>query len=91
MDHDTGGCPLMVGEASLCPMSVFDHITTWQSIFTFNLLEIFTFIALAVACVRFWLPVLKPERPPGYRRRSYPALPLLQELFSKGILHPKAP
>ena len=91
MDHATGGCPFMQGETSLCPMSVLDHITSWQNKFTIALVEILTFALPVLVFVRMWLIVPKPERPSGYRRRSYPVPPVLQELFSSGILHPKVP
>jgi hypothetical protein len=91
MDHSMGGCPFMQGETSMCPMSIFDHLSSWQSTFTALPLEIPTFIVPVLALAWFWLAVPKPERPPGYRRRFYPATPLLQELFSSGILNPKAP
>lgn len=91
MDHDGGGCPFMQGGTSLCPMSVFDHIASWQSTFTIVLIEILIFAIPVLVLVWAWLVIPKPERPPGYRRRSYPATPFLQELFSSGILNPKAP
>ncbi|KND51884.1 MAG: hypothetical protein ABA06_01325 [Parcubacteria bacterium C7867-001] len=91
MDHSMGGCPFMQGEASLCSMSILDHLTNWQQTFAITLVEVLTFAIPVLAVAWLWLTVLKPERPPGYRRRFYPAPPLLQELFSSGILHPKAP
>jgi hypothetical protein len=91
MDHSMGGCPFMQGETSICPMSVLDHLSSWQSTFTTLVVEIPTFVVPVLALAWFWLVIPKPERPPGYRRRFYPAPPLLQELFSSGILNPKAP
>ncbi|MES2225754.1 MAG: hypothetical protein V4480_03020 [Patescibacteria group bacterium] len=91
MDHSTGGCPFMKGETSICPMSVLDHITSWQSTFTITLVEILTFALPIFALALIWLILPKPEHPPGYRRRSYPVPPLLQELFSSGLLNPRVP
>ena len=99
MAGNSTGCPFMEHGASLCSMSVVDHIGAWQSAFL-AVVPTFSLLMLAVATVVILYSVaphllVKPSSrlhlffqffiPRVY---TFPQRPL-QELFSNGILHPK--
>lgn len=92
-DHHGAGCPLMVGQATLCIGSPLAHLDHWQDVFVaviVNTFALFGLVILTIVVLPFRLPDKRrarvDSRPPG------PDLPpLFQELFSQGILHPKAP
>jgi hypothetical protein len=92
--HHEPGCPFMPGEMAICMMDALDHITAWQKSFTITLPTLVTFLLL-VSLIWAW----KFEGPPRQlvrymmeRRSTFIEKPsLYQELFSSGILNPKAP
>lgn len=92
-------CMFMSHQETICPMSVADHLGAWQSAFqavapSFVLLLV-TLGAVAVVATTFpQLLTSKPKPIPilqrQLRERTYAfSYRPLQELFSKGILHPK--
>jgi len=95
-DHMHTGCPFMPGEQAICQMTVFDHISAWQSAFTATIPSVLALLLFAaVLYISFsWL-----DRPPNIQNpirvrvgSHGPDIPnLLQELFSSGILNPKIP
>ncbi|PJE64539.1 MAG: hypothetical protein COU90_01725 [Candidatus Ryanbacteria bacterium CG10_big_fil_rev_8_21_14_0_10_43_42] len=87
--------------ASLCQMNPFEHIATWQSMFTaipsqsdFVLL-LFALLALSAFFIRSYQSMAPPQalvllQPVfAYYKRRMPIMHSLQEAFSNGILHPK--
>jgi hypothetical protein len=98
MDHRQadGGCPFMPGEQAACQMDAFDHMSAWQSAFAAAVPAVFALSLLAAAAIlalRRWHP--PPDaalmRALCRRREEAGVVPLYQELFSSGILNPKAP
>lgn len=92
MGHETG-CPLMPGEEVLCEAAIFLHLNHWQMAFAAFITEMLLLLALAILYVRPELFKL-PDR--SYRgapteRRGLKRPTTLEELFSRGILNPKAP
>lgn len=93
-----GGC-LFIQEASICNMNTLEHITAWQSMLTslpntVNLLILF----LGLVLVSFLRLRFQPNAPDNllfaWKRYSLDSNSQsihnpLQELFSRGILHPK--
>lgn len=92
-DHHGAGCPLMVGQATLCVGSPLAHLDHWQDVFVAVIVNTFALFALVILTI-----VVLPFRLPDKRRARVDSRPpepdrppLFQELFSQGILHPKAP
>lgn len=99
MSADTSGCQFMAHEATLCSMSVLDHVGAWKSAFLAVVPSLILLLSALVAAVlvlsvapnlllkhKFREPPLSREL--QHRTYSYSYRPL-QELFSNGILHPK--
>ena len=92
MGHDMP-CPFAAGGTALCSMTLV-HIEHWQSSFLGVLLEILVLAAIALMfVVRFAPDTGKDPQFERYRLRQRIPMrpPLLQELFSQGILHRKEP
>ncbi len=94
--HEMSGCPFMPGEQAICQMDAFAHISAWQSMFASTVPTTFIIALLAVAILlawqSWWPPPLQIIRSSLYeRRRELAFIPLLQQLFSDGILNPKIP
>ena len=100
MADSMSGCPYMTHEAVLCPMNLLDHIEAWKAsfasivpmLFTLWGCLIITFVIVSVAPhlvgkVRLWLLKVPIYRDQGHLY-DFIVRPL-QELFSRGILHPK--
>jgi hypothetical protein len=95
--HETSGCPFMPGEhAALCQMTATDHISAWQSMFAAvvpTMLILGLLAAVFVATWRHWYP--PPDIPTHSffytKQKELVIIPLFQQLFSDGILHPKIP
>lgn len=89
------GCPFMPGEQAICQMDVFDHLSAWQSTFTTILPSVITLILLAGVAFVAWKYYSPPNlfvRPTLPKRRFQPVrVSVVQELFSSGILNPRAP
>lgn len=90
MEH----CPFTLGEHALCKMDPFEHLTIWQQ-FTATflpLIKILTVVSILLALVYF-----SYHSPPITRflfylkRERLRVFSLYQQLFSQGILNPKAP
>jgi hypothetical protein len=85
-------CPFMIGQQSICPMDAVHHLQMWQvfSTVVIPLFEILLFSLCVFVVLRFWY-----SSPPlfSFTRQQYKKsfTPLYQQLFSQGILHPKAP
>jgi len=96
----TANCPFMNG-AGICTMSPLEHVALWQSIFTNMAGErgvTILLVLLLMATARAFAGTRYSHSPPKdlhnrltyYTRRRYvPAVPVLRELFSSGILNPK--
>ena len=94
-------CPLMSGQAVVCNMDPLGHIAAWQSMFTTTLQQngsdLIMLLLAALALTLVWTKLLRPklEQEPELafsviaQREKYLPPPLLQELFSNGILNPK--
>lgn len=86
-------CAFMSDQASVCPMTILDHIATWQHMITgLTVLAVISiaFVVLAVSI----LPEITEVQQYGQRqlREHSPGIVLfrfLPELFSSGILHSK--
>ncbi len=93
-------CPFMSGQAVVCNMNPLEHIAAWQSMFTSTfqqngstlILLMLAALALALVWTRSRWPTAQRALRPLFhiaRRETYLPPPLLQELFSNGILNPK--
>lgn len=91
--HHEPGCPFMVGEQSICPMGLFDHIKAWQSVFTVFLPSLLLLVVALFIVVTLWQSIHPPNflRFTGQKFQNFSHNLLYQELFSQGILNPKAP
>lgn len=90
-------CPLM-GNTLAC-VSIFEHISHWQSSFVAVLTEMLPLVVLlSIACTCLWLlhhhiwelkrVFSAPWVPPDLLRSLLPRH-VLQEAFSNGLIHPK--
>jgi biotin transporter BioY len=90
MEH----CPFAVGEHALCKMNPFEHLKVWQQ-FTTTLLPFIKI--LSVIGILFALAYFSYRSPPitrflfSLKRERLRTFSLYQQLFSQGILNPKAP
>lgn len=93
--HHEPGCPFMPGEQAICQMDVFDHISAWQSTFTSTLPTIVVYLLVVTAVFAAWRYYSPPDlfvRVPLSKQRFEPVrVSVTQELFSSGILNPRAP
>ena len=94
------GCTVTLGEHVICAMNPFEYLSVWQSIFTVPLILISSFLLLLIALglalfARIKKVILDPPEITGSqevpRRFTFYIPDLYTELFSQGILHPKAP
>jgi len=86
------GCPFAPGGTAICAAPLA-HLEHWQSAFATILAEV---LVLAAALIFLGSPFPVPKIDPQYERYRLRARilvrpSLLQELFSGGILNPKAP
>lgn len=93
--HHRPGCPFMPGEQIICNMTALDHIAAWQNAFT-TTISTFSIYLLLVAVVllvwKYYSPTdIFVRRLLLSRTREPVLVSLYQELFSSGILNPKAP
>ncbi len=92
-------CPFMAHEETICPMTAFDHLTVLRHLFETIVPSIVTFtltlggvlVSLLFASTLTPLLRLQAHTFLRWRQRSSYAFPyrLFQELFARGILHPK--
>ena len=87
------GCPFMPGEQAICPMGLLEHITSWKNIFAVLLPSVLLILLLTSLAVNLKLYLLKLLFAFQRFKLQVPhfSLNLFQELFSQGILNPKAP
>ncbi|HEY0980249.1 MAG TPA: hypothetical protein VGE18_02450 [Candidatus Paceibacterota bacterium] len=94
------GCTITLGEHVICAMDPFEYLSVWQSIFTVPPILIASFLLLVIAFglalyTRIKKVILDPPRITSsqevFRRLTFCIPDLYTELFSQGILHPKAP
>ncbi len=88
------GCPFMIGEQSICPMGLLEHIRAWQSTFTVLIPYIFLLIMILCLILILWSFTHPPNLSflVGQKTKQTSSHNLLyQELYSGGILNPKAP
>lgn len=94
------GCTVTLGEHVICAMNPFEYLSVWQSIFTVPLTLISSFLLLLIALglalfARIKKVILDPpeitDSQEVSRRFTFYIPDLYTELFSQGILHPKAP
>jgi len=87
------GCPLMPAQAVVCTMTALDHISAWQGMFAAVPQPLVAMLLAAFALVAAWPRLALALQPRGAPLRttqeSRVPIPLLQELFSRGILNPK--
>jgi hypothetical protein len=87
-------CPFALGTHSLCQMSGALHEEIWKS-FSIASLAIYTFFLFTVFLTLFSLAIYFPSPSPESllqsRRNRTMIIPLFRDLFSQGILNPKAP
>ena len=98
-DGQMSGCPSMLGMSAICTMSPLEHIAAWQSTFTSLPSEQNSFFALLLLLVVafsfvllkriFGPPKHSVQECPTFSSRADLRVPIFQELFSNGILHPK--
>lgn len=89
------GCPFMPGEQAICPMGLLEHISAWKNIFTVSVPYAVLLILVIFLILSLWFLI----HPPNYfffkykrlRQVGFAHITLYQELFSQGILNPKAP
>lgn len=82
-------CPFMIGEQSLCTMSVTEHIDAWQSLVSVSLSKIVA-IALPLLFVLLFLSLRPPNRSRGRLYERPLRDQFMTQLFARGILHSKA-
>jgi hypothetical protein len=94
------GCTITLGEHVICAMNPFEYLSVWQSIFSVPLTLIASFLLLLRALglalfARIKKVILDPpeitDSQEVSRRFTFYIPDLYTELFSQGILHPKAP
>jgi len=98
MDGKMEGCPYMImsSEETLCAMTLIDHLEAWKSLslaIIGNVVILFAFVGLYISCALFLrqrVPVWEiPIRTFKEQYIYFYTLRSLQELFARGILHPK--
>jgi len=96
-------CPLMAGDGALCPMGIFEHLGTWQTLAR-SMPERFGIIMSLSMMIAFFVLLIAQEKE-RWRQHSIRLSPLqalhernfpdnklfvfVKTLFSQGILHPK--
>lgn len=92
MGHETG-CPFVPGSVGQCT-ALLEHAVHWRSLFAATLGQ--ALILLSAALMVFFSVHVRFMRDPAYERyrlgkRVPKRPPLMQGLFSQGILHRKEP
>lgn len=97
MQGDMQGCPFMLG-TSICHMSLFEHIASWQAMFaTTGRISLIVLAALSMLVSLFFLSKYFYPPPRYFSTRKLTRLTQkslrftesLLEAFSSGILNPK--
>lgn len=91
-------CPFMIGETALCSMTPFDHIASWQAMFTALPVELSTIILLLLALVLSWVWLRHLFDPPDISQQqsdlSYSSdthAPSFATLLLGSVISPRAP
>lgn len=95
-DGKMENCPFM-GVTSICKMDVFEHLATWQNMFssipqqltTFALLLLLSLFLLARFLDDFLRHKRSLTRPVFYRFREVEIFDPLRLAFARGLIHPK--
>lgn len=100
--HEMGGsmsnCPFMVGETALCEMNIFDHIASWQAMFTALPAELSIVLLLLLSLVLTWVSLRHLFDPPdtsqlqsyfSYSRETH--APSFTKLLLGSVISPRAP
>ncbi len=93
----TSNCPFMVGETAICQMNIFDHIASWQAMFTALPTELSTIVLLLLSLVLTWVWLRHLFDPPDIRRSEsfvYKVEPFSQSfrtLLLGSAISPRAP
>jgi len=90
-DMSTVGCPYMIGEHSICQMDTVAHIDAWKDTSTSTLPIVYILFASVVIAVVFLRYTSPPLCARTHARHKTAWITLYQQLFSSGILHPRAP
>lgn len=100
VDGSNARCVFGGHSTAICQTNPMEHIQEWQGIFTIlptqNTPILFTLFAfLVISKLKFWNRFLIPEAPfvilgSLYSLVSFQTFDFLEELFSGGILNPKA-
>ncbi len=97
MQGNMAGCPFMLG-ASICHMSLFEHMASWQTMFVATgsvsnvLLVLLSVFVFAFFLSKYFFPpprLFANARLTHAKRRSLRFLETLDLAFSDGILNPK--
>lgn len=93
-----GGC-VFIGKAMFCKMTVIEHISLWQRMFTVlpqDTSMFFASLVFSAALVFTAKNILAPPKnyAPAHKlfltnRQNFSSFNYLKEAFSQGILHPK--
>lgn len=94
--HHELGCPFMLGEEAVCGMDILDHISAWQQMFSVAIPALFVLaysVIIVTACLWkfFDPPDFKLSVPSSIRVPIFRIFNPCQELFSCGVLNPRAP
>ncbi len=84
-------CPFMASSATICPMSVFEHINAWQALFSAIIpLLVLAYIQITGSAKAFTRAEKNSSSPPHRRANAFLLfMPTLTEAFSSGTLHSK--
>lgn len=99
-DGQMSGCPFMAGQATMCQMSVTEHIAKWQQAFlgiltkgNFLALVLFLLFLVVIPFTKLFFQIKATKQTAhvsSYRRNTFAKVfdPLLVA-FSDGILNPR--
>lgn len=88
-------CPFMVGDQSLCAMDIFEHVSSWRSMFTASVPVFFVlaFLAFAAAAIFYLFESLAPPSLELARYKEEDSFHIYRSqyalAFARGIIHPK--
>lgn len=82
------GCPLQGAQTVMCESTIFEHFSIWQTMFA-SFITLFVFVCVAFVFGFVPTPFVVHTRS---KRLTVPERPpLMQELYSRGILNRKEP
>ncbi|MFA5877370.1 MAG: hypothetical protein WC880_03320 [Candidatus Paceibacterota bacterium] len=93
-----GDCPFMPGEAVLCEMNIFTHLTSWQALFATVAPELVTFGTLLFAILLTFALFRNLFDPPDISKQHFAFLqkrevytPSFASFFLGNSISPRAP